>query len=134
LERLRQSEYGAPLAPSEWIPAAAQGVIAIECLADNEAVTEALAAISDAPTRAEIEAERALLAELGGTCHSPVAVLCEMAGDNLSMRAALFSPDGTERIEASATFAAGDHAAVRALAADLLSRATPGIAPHFQLG
>lgn len=133
LERLGESAVGSPLPSSEWIPAAAQGVIAIECLAGNTAVTEALAAIDHAPTRAEIEAERALLAELGGTCHSPVAVLCEASGDALAMRAALFSPDGAERIEAEARFAVGDRAAVRALAADLLSRATPGIAPHFQL-
>lgn len=133
LERLGQSEVGAPLPSDEWIPAAAQGVIALECLAGNAKVTAALAAINDAPTKAEITAERVLLGELGGTCHSPVAVLCEAAGDSLTMRAALFSPDGSERIEGSASFAAGDHAPVRALAADLLARATPGIAPHFRL-
>ena len=134
LERLGQSEHGSPLATAEWIPAAAQGVIAIECLAGNAAVTAALAAINDAPTRAEIEAERALLAELGGTCHSPVAVLCEADGDTLAMRAALFSPDGTERVDAGARFAAGDMAAVRALAAELLAGASPAIAAHFRLG
>jgi hydroxymethylbilane synthase len=135
LERLHQSEVGAALAPAEWIPAAAQGVIAIECLAGNAAVTAALAALDHAPTRAEITAERALLAELGGTCHSPVAVLCEATGDALAMRAALFSPDGTERVEANARFAAGDaQAAVRALAADLLARAAPAIKEHFRLG
>jgi len=132
LERLGQSEVGAPLESGEWIPAAAQGVIAIECRADDAETTALLAAIDHAPTRAELEAERALLAELGGTCHSPVAVLCEGAGGSLSMRAALFSPDGSERIEGTATFALGDHAPVRALAADLLARATPGIAPHFR--
>ncbi|PKP88115.1 MAG: hydroxymethylbilane synthase, partial [Alphaproteobacteria bacterium HGW-Alphaproteobacteria-15] len=86
----------------------------------------------DAPTRAELEAERALLAQLGGTCHSPVAVLCETGGGAITMRAALFSPDGAERIEGTATFAPHDHAPIRALAADLLARATPGIAPHFR--
>jgi hydroxymethylbilane synthase len=132
LERLEQSEVGAPLGSDEWIPAAAQGVIAIECRADDAATTALLAAIDHAPTRAELEAERALLAALGGTCHSPVAVLCELAQGTLTMRAALFSPDGAERIEGSASFAPGDHALVRALAADLLARATPGIAPHFR--
>ena len=131
LERLGQSEVGAPLGVDDWIPAAAQGVIALECRTGDDATGAALAAIDHAATRAELEAERALLAELGGTCHSPVAVLCQGSGDALAMRAALFSPDGTERIEGSASFTAGDHAPVRALAADLLSRATPGIAPHF---
>ena len=131
LERLGQSEVASPLGSDEWIPAAAQGVIAIECRADDAETTALLSAIDHAPTRAELEAERALLAALGGTCHSPVAVLCELAGGTLAMRAALFSPDGAERIEGTASFAPGDHAPVSALAADLLARATPAIAQHF---
>ncbi len=134
LERLDQAEVGHPLSSDEWIPAAAQGVIAIECRADDAETTALLAAIDHAPTRAELEAERALLAELGGTCHSPVAVLCELEGGILTMRAALFSPDGAERIEGTTTFAAGDHVPVQMLAADLLARATPGIAAHFNAG
>ena len=132
LERLGQSDVGAPLASDEWIPAAAQGVIAIECRADDAATTALLAAIDHAPTRAELEAERALLAALGGTCHSPVAVLCELAEGRLHMRAALFSPDGAERVEGSASFAPGDHAVVSTLAADLLARAPQSITAHFR--
>jgi len=132
LERLEQSEVGTPLGSDEWIPAAAQGVIAIECRADDAATTALLAAIDHAPTRAELEAERALLAALGGTCHSPVAVLCEGAEGILTMRAALFSPDGAARIEGSAAFVPGDHAAVEALAADLLARAPEAITAHFR--
>ncbi len=134
LERLGQSEVGAPLASSDWIPAAAQGVIAIECRADDAATTALLAAIDHAPTRAELEAERALLAALGGTCHSPVAVLCEGEGDSLTMRAALFSPDGAERVDGSAQLTPGDHEAVRALATDLLARASSAITDHFRAG
>jgi hydroxymethylbilane synthase len=132
LERLDQSAVGTPLSSDEWIPAAAQGVIAIECRADDAQTTALLAAIDHAPTRAELVAERALLAALGGTCHSPVAVLCEGAGSTLTMRAALFSPDGAERIEGAATFAPGDHAAVEALAADLLARSPEAITAHFR--
>jgi hydroxymethylbilane synthase len=136
LERLDQSAVGVPLDEDEWIPAAAQGVIAIECRAGDAETTALLAAIDHAPTRAELEAERALLAALGGTCHSPVAVLCASAnggeGSELAMRAALFSPDGAERIEGSARFASGDHGPVSALAADLLTRASPAIAAHFR--
>jgi hydroxymethylbilane synthase len=132
LERLGQSEVGHPLAENEWIPAAAQGVIAIECRANDATTTALLAAIDHRATRAELEAERALLAELGGTCHSPVAVLCLTEGNELGMRAALFSPDGAERIEGTARLVPGDHAPVRTLAADLLARATSGIAPHFR--
>lgn len=131
LERLGESAVGAPLEVDEWIPAAAQGAIALECRANDEATKAVLAAIDDHGTRVELEAERALLAHLGGTCHSPIAVLCQPGGEGLIMRAALFSPDGTERIEGEAVFDALDLAPVKALAKDLLARATPGIAPHF---
>ena len=134
LERLDKSAVGVPLDEDEWIPAAAQGVIAIECRAGDAETTALLAAIDHAPTRAELEAERALLAALGGTCHSPVAVLCVGEAGELAMRAALFSPDGAERIEGTARFACGDHGPVSALAADLLTRASPAIAAHFRHG
>lgn len=132
LERLDQPHVGTPLGAEEWIPAAAQGVIAIECRVDDAKTTQLLAAIDHAPTRAELEAERALLAALGGTCHSPVAVICALAGDTLTMRAALFSPCGGERIEGTTHFAIGELDAVRGLAADLLARAPAAIADHFR--
>ncbi|MEE4204803.1 MAG: hydroxymethylbilane synthase [Erythrobacter sp.] len=132
LERLGRSDVGHALDTERWIPAAAQGVIAIECRADAPEVTALLGAIDHAPTRSELEAERALLAALGGTCHSPVAVLCEADGDTLAMRAALFSPDGGERVEGSARFAPGDHAQVAALAEDLLRQASSAITEHFR--
>ena len=92
LERLDQSAVGSPLETGEWIPAAAQGAIALECRAGDEKTLSALAALDHSETRAELEAERALLAALGGTCHSPVAVLCTHEARGLAMHAAIFSP------------------------------------------
>lgn len=139
LERLGQGGTGHPLDPDGWLPAPAQGAIAIECRSvlrqaqdDRDArILDWLAAIDHAPSRAEVTAERALLAALGGNCHSALAVLCDLEGEMLAMRAALFSPDGAERIDGVATFAAGDPTGPERLAADLLARATPGIAAHF---
>ncbi|HYD23333.1 MAG TPA: hydroxymethylbilane synthase [Croceibacterium sp.] len=131
LQRLGESGTGHPLDPGQWLPAPAQGAIAVECRADDARVRALLAAIDHAPSRAEVMAERALLAALGGSCHSPMAVLCDLDGDTLAMRAALFSPDGAERIDGAARFAAGDADGPARLAADLLARATPGIAGYF---
>jgi len=133
LERLGQEGVGAPLESSDWIPAAAQGIIALETLADNRRALDLLSTIDDAPTHAEFAAERALLARLGGTCHSPVAVLCRHDGAEMTMRAALFSPDGRDRVEGTAQFAADDRAPVTALADELLAKATPAITPHFRI-
>ncbi|MEO0642790.1 MAG: hydroxymethylbilane synthase [Pseudomonadota bacterium] len=132
LVRLGQSEVGAPLPTDEWIPAAAQGVIVLECRPDICPELAAIAKLDHAETRAELEAERALLAALGGTCHSPVAVLCEHGARGMAMHAAIFSSDGAERVEGEASFAPGDHASVEALAEDLLTRASPSVTEHFR--
>jgi len=131
LDRLGETGVGHRLDATDWLPAPAQGAIAIECRADDPQSRAWLSAIDHAPSRAEVTAERALLAALGGNCHSPVAVLCDGNGDALTMRAALFSPDGAEKVDGAATFAAGDPAGPERFAADLLARATPGIAAHF---
>jgi hydroxymethylbilane synthase len=134
LQRLGETGTGHPLDPQEWLPAPAQGAIAIECRSADERVSGLLAAIDHAPSRAEVTAERALLAALGGSCHSPIAVLCDFKDGMLAMRGALFSPDGAERVEGAASFAAGDGEGPVRLARDLLARATPGIAAHFSGG
>ncbi len=131
LERLGETGVGHPLDPAEWLPAPAQGAIAIECRADDEQVREWLATIDHAPSRAQVIAERALLAGLGGNCHSPIAVLTRGEGDHLAMTVALFSADGAERVDGTVTFAAGDQETPARLAADLLARATPAIAALF---
>ncbi|PEQ14467.1 hydroxymethylbilane synthase [Novosphingobium sp. PC22D] len=132
LKRLGESGTGHPLDPQEWLPAPGQAAILIECRASDAATREALAAIDDAPSREAVLAERALLAALGGNCHSPVAVLSTIERGHIAMRAALFSPDGAERVDAAATFATGDIDAPARLAADLLARAAPAIAVHFE--
>jgi hydroxymethylbilane synthase len=132
LERLNQSDVGSPIETDEWIPAAAQGAIALECRASDEATLAALAALDHAETRAELEAERALLASLGGTCHSPVAVLCTHGPRGLAMHAAIFSPDGKERVEGETLCAPGEYGPVHELGADLLARASEAVTQHFQ--
>jgi hydroxymethylbilane synthase len=90
-----------------------------------------LGAIDHAQSHAEVAAERALLAALGGTCHSPVAVLCRHADGALAMRAVLFSEDGSARVERSATFPVDDRQAPARLARELLTAADPAIVRLF---
>ena len=131
LVRLGQDEVGRALDPQDWLPAPSQGAIALECRSDDARVRSLLAPLDHAPSRAEVMAERALLAALGGNCHSPVAVLCAHDDGVLQMRAAIFSEDGAERVEASASFAQADGDGPALLARELLARATPRIAMLF---
>jgi hydroxymethylbilane synthase len=131
LNRLGETGTGHPLPAEDWLPAPAQAAIMIECRAEDARTLSALSAIDDGPSRATVMAERALLARLGGNCHSPIAVLTQADSDGLVMRAALFSPNGAERVEGTARFAADDEEGPAALAADLLERAVPAITVHF---
>lgn len=131
LNRLGETGTGHPLDAEDWLPAPGQAAILIECRADDTRTQGFLAAVDDAPSREAVLAERALLAALGGNCHSPIAVLTQRVGDTLAMRAALYSPDGAERVEGEARFAADDREAPAKLAADLLTRAVPAITVHF---
>jgi hydroxymethylbilane synthase len=133
LHRLGEHGTGHPLEPAEWLPAPAQAAIAVECRANDARTLERLAATDHAPSRAEVMAERALLAALGGSCHSPIAVLCHLADGALAMRAAIYTPDGSEKVAGEARFAAEDREGPARLAAELLAGASPGLRAHFSL-
>jgi hydroxymethylbilane synthase len=131
LQRLGEHGAGHPLDGDEWLPAPAQAAIAVECRAEDARTREWLATIDHGPSRTEVMAERALLAALGGSCHSPIAVLCDLDGDALAMRAAIYTTDGAEKVAGEARFAADDLEGPNRLAADLLRRASPALAVHF---
>jgi len=132
LERLGEDGVGHPLDVDSWLPAPSQGAIAVECRSDDYKTQSFLAALDHMPSRAEVLAERALLLALGGTCHSSIAVNCDYAGGELTMRAVLFSPDGAERVEGEARFEAGDETAPALLAQDLLARSSAAIRNLFE--
>jgi hydroxymethylbilane synthase len=106
----------------------------IECLAASDDVRGWLAAIDDRATRDAVLAERALLAALGGNCHSPIAVLTSPHESSITLRAAIFSPDGAERVEASETFSPADSEGPKRLAHRLLSQAPESVTVHFSGG
>ena len=76
-------------------------------------------------------AERALLEALGGTCHSPIAVLSKIKSGMLTMKASLFSAEGNERVDGEIKCDPHDQDAARTLGRDLLSRAASPITVLF---
>ena len=69
------------------LPAAGQGIVAIEGRAGDSPVREACALIDDPSAHACLLAERAFLARLGGGCSVAAGALCVADGDALRMRA-----------------------------------------------
>ena len=63
------------LAP-DWLPAAAQGAVAVEIRAGDSACADLLAPLHDADTARCVAAERALTRRLEGSCQVPVAAFC----------------------------------------------------------
>jgi hydroxymethylbilane synthase len=113
------------LDPMLMLPAPAQGALAVECRADDADLVELLALLDHAPTRAAVTAERAFLATLEAGCSAPVAAYAELAegdtGDEIYLRGAVISPDGTRDIRLSRTGTPADAAEIgKALAAELL--------------
>ena len=129
LDRLERFDTGTPLTVEAMLPAPSQGAVGIETLAGSPAY-DLVAAIDCDATHACVAAERALLAALGATCHSPVAALATRNRDGIRLVAELLDEDGTDRITGEA---AGDDgiAVGTALAADLLDRAPAAIRALF---
>jgi len=68
------------LDPKQFVPAPAQGALAIQCRRDDTRVLAALAAIDDAPSHAAVTAERDALARAEGGCDVAFGAYCEVAG------------------------------------------------------
>jgi hydroxymethylbilane synthase len=84
-------------APEEFVPAPGQGALAVECRADSpwRALLEQL----DHPdTRACVQAERDVMARLGGGCLAPVGVYGSIRGELLQLTAMVASPDGRQHV------------------------------------
>src|SRR5262245_27133538 len=96
LKRLGLADQAtALLAPEEMLPAVAQGALGVEHRQDDAAIAELLAPLDDQRTRQAVEAERACLAELDGSCRTPIAALAERGGGGrLRLRSLIALPDG----------------------------------------
>jgi hydroxymethylbilane synthase len=108
------------LSVDQFLPAVGQGAIAIESRIDDVATREVIAGISDAATVTAINAERAFLAVLDGSCRTPIAGHARIENGELLFRGLIAKPDGSATFEAARRGAVGDAAALGADAAQEL--------------
>ncbi|HEY5378153.1 MAG TPA: hydroxymethylbilane synthase [Pseudolabrys sp.] len=95
LKRLGLTEHATHIMPvGEFLPAVAQGAIGIEARADDARTREMLARIDHADTSVAVACERAFLAELDGSCKTPIAGHATLTGDSIHFRGLLAHPDG----------------------------------------
>ena len=131
LDRLALRHVGAIIETSDMLPAASQGAIGLEASAHRPDILRLLAAVNHAPTYDCVMAERAFLAALGGSCHSPVAALAVIDGDEIWLRGEILSEDGSERQNGDIRFCVAHKDAPAKLAARLLARSSPALSALF---
>lgn len=93
-----------------FIPALAQGVIGIECRADDSRTAALIAVLHDPLSASRLAAERALSACLGGACSVPVAGHAVIDGERLRLDALVAAPDGSAQVRGHAEGALADAA------------------------
>ena len=82
------------LDPWTFVPAPAQGALAITCREDDRAMRAACSLINDARAECETVAERAVGRALGGSCDLPLGALARLDGAMLELVAVVASSDG----------------------------------------
>jgi hydroxymethylbilane synthase len=102
-----------PIDPAILLPAAGQGALALQCRRDDPTTRQLLAALHDPSTATCVDLERGVVQALNGDCHSPIAALATIAGDELTLHAAVGKHGGaTPVIRTSAQGPATDPAPI----------------------
>lgn len=127
LRRLRlEDRISQRLDPSDFLPAPAQGALAVETVASAEIpwYQAGLAAIDDLSTRLAAVAERSVLAGLEAGCSAPVSALAVAERGTMVLTAQVTAPDGSAQLRDHLSFplpgagtAAGDPAGLADLEA-----------------
>jgi len=88
-------EHAAPMSLAEMVPAPGQGCLAVQARASDDATIEVLSALDHAASRMALEAERGLMARLGGGCALPLGAFAESVPRGVKLLAIALSPDGS---------------------------------------
>jgi len=97
LNRLGLKKLINPISTDEMLPAVAQGAVGIEHLYSDK-IEEILAPLNDSVSKKRVEAERAFLRELDGSCRTPIGGLAQKKDEEFKFMGEIISADGKEKI------------------------------------
>ncbi|MEX6430726.1 MULTISPECIES: hydroxymethylbilane synthase [Ferrimicrobium] len=83
------------------MPQVGQGVVAVECRADDREMIQLLSALSDRETELSVLAERSFLRTFGTGCSLPIGAFAEMQDGTIMLSAMVAAPDGTRVLRGS---------------------------------
>ncbi len=114
-------KISAILPPCQFIPAPAQGALAVQIRADDNELAELVSQLDDQQSRIAVETERYVLALMQGGCSIPLGVYSQIHEDNITIHAMLSDLEGEKYLKMSKTSSVHKaKAAAKILAEDLL--------------
>ena len=93
--------------PAQFIPAPAQGALAVQTRSDDEQLRKQLSAIDDEKARTITSAERQVLTTMQCGCHAPVGAFAKIVGDDIEICAFISDLQGKNFIKRDVTGPAG---------------------------
>lgn len=109
--------------PQDMLPAAGQGIVAVECAANDWATRRYLSLIDDTAAHLACDAEREVLWVLNGHCNSPIAAYAVINGGEMCLTASVLDEAGERFIEVARTGPADRPCELgRAVGLDLLDK------------
>ncbi|MBC3795949.1 hydroxymethylbilane synthase [Acetobacterium tundrae] len=97
--RFEDPDYQTVTLPeTTFIPAPAQGILAVEIRADNELAKDLMGAICDANTLVQMKGERSFLKALDGSCHIPIGAYCEIKEATIKLYGLYGLEDGSQAV------------------------------------
>ena len=120
--------------PDIFIPAPAQGALAVQTKGDRKDIINLLEAIDDEKTHLAVHAERTVLARLHPGCHAPVGVFAKIADSDIMIRAFVADLDGKNYLQKQAEGKVCDsQKLVEALADELIKAGADKIIERLKL-
>jgi hydroxymethylbilane synthase len=113
----------APLDPGRWVPAPAQGALAVEARTDREDLSELFRLLDDPDARAEVECERAFAERMEGGCSVPLGCHATVQEGALVVSGYLGSPFGGDGFRDRISGPLSDAGALGAELADAILQA-----------
>lgn len=96
----RATEIGRVLPSSRFLPAPAQGALAVVARAGDTWLSSIVRRIDQSTTHACVDAERCFAVALGSDCNVPLGALATVRGGTLSLVGEVLSPEGRTRVRA----------------------------------
>jgi hydroxymethylbilane synthase len=115
-------KISAILPPQEFLPAPAQGALAVQIRTEDSELAELVAQLDDKHSRIAVETERCILTSMHGGCSIPLGVYAQISGDNINIDAVISDVEGKKYIKRSKSSCISEaESCARELAQELLA-------------